>query len=103
MKTKIPLYKVSWDEGDVEAVTRVLRRGMYWAGGLENTEFECLVAEDLDRRYGLAFNSGTSALTALLLAHGIGPGDEVIVPAFTYFSTADAVFSFGAWFVRCPA
>ena len=96
MKTQIPLYKVHWTEDDVNAVTQVIRRGMYWTGGPENQVFENAVASYVGRKHGVSFNSGTSALTALLLAHGVGPGDEVIVPAFTYPSTADAVKFAGA-------
>jgi len=80
----------------VGAVTQVIRRGMYWTGGPENQAFENAVASYVGRKHGVSFNSGTSALTALLLAHGVGPGDEVIVPAFTYLSTADAVKFVGA-------
>jgi len=96
MKLQIPLYKVAWTKEDVRAVTQVIRRGMYWTGGQENTQLEAEVSRYLDRRHGLAFNSGTSALTALLLAYDIGPGDEVIVPAFTYPATVDAVRFAGA-------
>ena len=44
----------------------------------------------------LTFNSGTSALHALLLSYGIGPGDEVIVPSFTFIATANAPKFVGA-------
>jgi len=47
-------------------------------------------------RYAVATSSGTTALTATLLAHGIGPGDEVIVPAFSFFATASSVLCVGA-------
>jgi len=96
MKLQIPLYKVAWTKEDVMAVTQVIRRGMYWTGGQENIQLEAEVSRYLDRRHGVAFNSGTSALTALLLAYDIGPGDEVIVPAFTYPATVDAVRFAGA-------
>lgn len=96
MKLQIPLYKVAWTKDDVRAVTQVIRRGMYWTGGQENIQFEAEVSKYLDRRHGITFNSGTSALTALLLAYDIGPGDEVIVPAFTYPATVDAVRFAGA-------
>ncbi|MCM8769940.1 MAG: DegT/DnrJ/EryC1/StrS family aminotransferase, partial [Candidatus Omnitrophica bacterium] len=42
-------------------------------------------------KYTLAVNSGTSALVAALVACGIGPGDEVIVPGYTFFASASAV------------
>lgn len=96
MKLQIPLYKVAWTKEDVRAVTQIIRRGMYWTGGKENIQLEEAVSRYLDRRHGLAFNSGTSALTALLLAYDIGPGDEVIVPAFTYPATVDSVRFAGA-------
>ena len=97
MKLQIPLYKVAWTKEDVMAVTQIIRRGMYWTGGKENIQLEEAVSRYLDRRHGLAFNSGTSALTALLLAYDItGSWDEVIVPAFTYPATVDAVRFAGA-------
>ena len=93
----IPLYKVEWTEDDVRAVAQIIRRGMYWTGGKENIQFEKEISRYLDRRHGLAFNSGTSALTALLLAYDItGPWDEVIVPAFTYPATVDSIRFAGA-------
>ena len=48
-----------------------------------------------DRKYAVAFNSGTSALHAILLAYDIGEGDEIIVPSFTFIATANC-----ALFVR---
>lgn len=92
----IPLYKVEWTEDDVRAVTKIIRRGMYWTGGEENIHFEKEVSKYLGRKHGLAFNSGTSALTALFLAYDIWSRDEVIVPAFTYPATVDAVRFAGA-------
>lgn len=93
---KIPLYKIYWDKEDVEAVIKVIRRGMYWTGGSENEQLENDIARYIGRTHGVTFNSGTSALSALLLAYGVNQGDEVIVPAFTYTSTIDAVRFAGA-------
>ncbi len=53
--------------------------------------FEELVAELTNRKYALALNSGTSGLLLALLGLGIGPGDEVIVPGFTYVATISSV------------
>ena len=47
-------------------------------------------------RYGVATSSGATALFIALLAHGIGPGDEVVVPSFSFFATAAAVVLAGA-------
>ena len=93
---KIPLYKTLNDVTDVEAVTRIIKRGMYWAGGSENLDFEKAVAQYVGAKHGVSFNSGTSALNALMVTYGLGPGDEVIVPSFTYPPTVDAVRYVGA-------
>ena len=96
MTWKIPLFKVYWDEHDVQAVTDVITRGTYWATGPEIKEFEEKIARYIGRKYAVAFNSGTSALHAILLAYGIEQGDEVIVPSFTFISTANAPLFVGA-------
>ena len=91
MSWKIPLYKVYWDNDDVDGVTRVIRRGSYWTTGEEIREFEDIVSDYVGVKHAVSFNSGTSALHAVLLAHGIGEGDEVIVPSFTFIATANSV------------
>jgi len=96
MNQKIPLFKIYWDEDDLKAVTNIIKRGTYWAAGPEIKEFEEKVAEYIGRKYAVAFNSGTSALHAILLVYGIGQGDEVIVPSFTFISTANAPLFVGA-------
>lgn len=70
--------------------------GMNWAIGPEVAKLEERLAQYLNVSYCLTFNSGTSALHAVLLAYGIGPGDEVIVPSFTFIATANAPFFVGA-------
>ncbi|MBL9103400.1 MAG: DegT/DnrJ/EryC1/StrS family aminotransferase [Myxococcales bacterium] len=60
------------------------------------TEFEGRFAARIGTRHALATNSGTSALKCALYAIGVGPGDEVLVPAFSYVATADVVLSLGA-------
>ena len=96
MDWKIPLFKIYWDKEDVSAVEKTIRRGMFWAGGPEIAEFEAKLALYLGVKYCLTFNSGTSALHAALLAYGIGPGDEVIVPSFTFIATANSPLFVGA-------
>lgn len=93
---RIPLYKVYWDEEDKKSVIKVIERGSYWAAGPEVEEFEELVAGYIGRKYGAAFNSGTSALHAILLAYDLKAGDEVIVPSFTFIATANAALFVGA-------
>jgi len=92
----IPLFKVYWDEDDVQAVESVIKRGMHWAAGPEIDEFESKTASFLGRKHCVAVNSGTSALHAALLAHGVGSRDEVIVPSFTFIATANAALFVGA-------
>jgi dTDP-4-amino-4,6-dideoxygalactose transaminase len=93
---RIPLYKVYWDENDIEAVTKIIKRGTYWTAGPEIEEFERVVANYVGVKHGVSFNSGTSALHAALLAYDIKQGDEVIVPSFTFIATANAPLFVGA-------
>jgi len=90
MTWKIPLFKTYWEEDDVEAVSRIIRRGTYWAAGPEIEEFEKKTARFVGTKYAVAFNSGTSALHTLLLACNI-KDKEVIVPSFTFIATANSV------------
>jgi perosamine synthetase len=78
------------------AVNRVLRSGLL-AQGPEVEAFESEFSAVVDEsRLSVAVNSGTSGLHLALLASGIGPGDEVIVPSFTFAATANAVALTGA-------
>lgn len=84
-----------------EAVDRVLRSGMI-AQGPEVAAFEREFAERfVPGREVVAVNSGTSGLHLGLLAAGVGPGDEVIVPSFTFAATANSVALTGATPVFC--
>ena len=96
MAKNIPLFQIYWDEDDVAKVTSVIKKGMYWAIGPDVREFEHKVAEYVGVKYAVAVNSGTSALHVALAAHGIGKGDEVIVPSFTFIATANAPLFVGA-------
>ncbi|MDO5720496.1 MAG: DegT/DnrJ/EryC1/StrS family aminotransferase [Actinomycetaceae bacterium] len=92
----IPAAKPLIGEDEVAAVTAVLRSGIV-AQGPEVAAFE----EEFSRQLtpaaqAIAVNSGTSALHIGLLASGIGPGDEVIVPSFTFAATGNSVAITGA-------
>jgi len=80
---------------EISAVTSVLESGML-ASGDRVVEFEKKFADFCGSNHAVAINNGTAALHAALLAAGIGPGDEVIVPAFTFVATASAVAMCGA-------
>lgn len=96
MNWKIPLFKIYWDDSDVETVTDSIKSGMYWAEGPSIQEFESLISNYIGTKYCVTFNSGTSAQHAAMLAYGIKEGDEVIVPSFTFISTANTPLFVGA-------
>lgn len=92
----IPAAKPIVGDEERAAVDAVLISGML-AQGAEVAEFEKEFSEVLlDGRASVAVNSGTSGLHLGLLAAGIGPGDEVIVPSFTFAATANSVALTGA-------
>ena len=91
----IPLARPTLGAEEERAVAEVLRSG--WVSqGPRVAEFERRLAEFLGCRFVRAVNSGTSALTLALKALGIGPGDSVVVPAFTCAATALPVLALGA-------
>ena len=96
MNWKIPLFNIYSDDNDVNNIINVIKRGSYWATGPEIQEFEQKISEYVGTKYTIAFNSGTSALHALLYAYDIKQGDEIIVPSFTFISTANAPLFVGA-------
>jgi dTDP-4-amino-4,6-dideoxygalactose transaminase len=88
-------------EEEIKAVTDLLRdpEKLFRYRGSEPTQSSMLEKEleaMLGVKHALFVNSGTSALTCCLVGWGIGPGDEVIVPAYTYIATATAVVNAGA-------
>jgi perosamine synthetase len=91
----IRLAKPDIGEEEVEAVRTVLASGTL-TGGMQNKAFECEFADRHCAAHGVTFASGTVALAAMLLAEGIGPGDEVIVPSMTFISSATAIRHVGA-------
>lgn len=96
MPDLIPAAKPLIGDDERAAVDRVLRSGMI-AQGPEVAAFEREFADHfVDGRETVAVNSGTSGLHLGLLACGIGPGDEVIVPSFTFAATGNSVALTGA-------
>ncbi len=93
--TFIRLAKPDLGAEEFEAVREVLTSGVL-TGGPQNAEFEREFADRHGAAHGVTFASGTAALAAMLLAEGIGTGDEVIVPSMTFVSTATCVRHVGA-------
>ncbi|GGU41417.1 DegT/DnrJ/EryC1/StrS family aminotransferase [Streptomyces lavendofoliae] len=91
----IPAARPVIGEEEIEAAVRVLRTGRV-VQGPEVAAFEEGFSELVDGRHCVAVNSGTSALHLLLMALNIGPGDEVIVPSFSFAASANAVRLVGA-------
>ena len=90
MNWKIPLFKTYSDQQDINAVSKVIKRGTFWADGPEIIEFEKRISDYFNVPHALSFNSGTSALHALLSAYNIKE-KEVIVPSFTFIATCNSV------------
>src|SRR4029078_1684923 len=91
----IPISKPLIGEEEQAAVRRVLESGML-AQGPRVAEFEQSFANFIGVRHAIATSNGTTALHAALLAHGVGPGDEVITTPFTFMASVNAILYCGA-------
>ncbi len=91
----IPLSHPDITDAEIDAVTQCLRSGRLSIGPRQ-ARFEELVAERARRRHGVAVNSGTSGLHLVMLALGIGPGDEVITTPFSFVASANCILYVGA-------
>jgi dTDP-4-amino-4,6-dideoxygalactose transaminase len=87
----------AFDEDAIRSVEQVLRSGKvnYWTGP-RGLEFEQQFAAWQGSKYAVSVATGTAALHVSLTALGIGPGDEVIVPSYTFIATSFAVVQAGA-------
>ncbi|MDA8164122.1 MAG: UDP-4-amino-4,6-dideoxy-N-acetyl-beta-L-altrosamine transaminase [Desulfobacteraceae bacterium] len=90
MNKFLPYGRHVIDEDDIASVVEVLRSD-WLTTGPKVGELEKAVASYCGARHGVAVSSGTAALHAAMHALGIGPGDEVIVPAITFVATANCV------------
>ena len=91
----IPLSAPDITEAEIEAVTAVLRTPRLSLGP-KLAEFETAMATYIAVPHAVGVSSGTAGLHLALLALGVGPGDEVIVPSFTFIAVANAVRCVGA-------
>lgn len=96
VRDKLPPWP-SFDETAIKAVEQVLRSGKvnYWTGR-KGMEFEKRYAAWQGSKFAISTTNGTSALHTALTALGIGPGDEVIVPSYTFIATSFSVVQAGA-------
>ena len=87
----------AFSEEAIQSVEQVLRSGRvnYWTGS-RGMEFERAFASWQGSRFGVSVATGTAALHVALATLGIGPGDEVIVPSYTFIATSFAVVQAGA-------
>jgi len=96
-----------WDEKDVEAVSNVVRSGNWWCGapservGENVWEFQKEFSRFQEAKHCIAVANGTVAIETVLLALGVGRGDEVIVSDYTFIASASAVVAVNAVPVFC--
>lgn len=98
--SSVPMLDVSRENKRLEtllerAMAEVARSGAF-VHGPACAAFEAAMAEYCESKHAIGCASGSDALLLSLMALGIGPGDEVIVPSFTFFATASAVWRLGA-------
>jgi perosamine synthetase len=98
---RIPLSTIAFGEREARYVQEAVSAGWISGTGPFIDAFERELARRTSRAHAVAVNSGTSALELCILALGIGPGDEVLVPALTFAAPASAVISAGAVPVLC--
>src|SRR5512135_3732602 len=91
----IPISKPYIGEAEKQAVMEVLDSGML-VQGPRTAQFEERFAQVCGVKHAIATSSGTTALHIALLAHGVGPGDEVITTSFTFIASANSILFTGA-------
>lgn len=91
----IPWSEPDFGSQEIKAVNRILKKG-WLTQGQETELFEKELANYLRSKYAVVVSNGTMALIAALLANGIGKGDEVITPTFTFIATINAILGVGA-------
>lgn len=95
-KTPFPAWP-QYDESERQALMEVLESRVWWrTPGTKTLQFEREFAAYHQAKHGIAVTNGTAALEVVMAALGICPGDEVIVPDFTFVATASAVLFAGA-------
>ena len=93
-------HKISWAEPSIEkeefdAIQKVMA-SRWLTQGPVTEKLEKKISQTLGSKHAVVMNNGTSSLICSLLSHEIGPGDEVIVPSFTFVATVNSIMSVGA-------
>src|SRR2546428_4783505 len=99
-KLNIPITKPALTEEEARAPFESIKSG-WVTQGPKVAEFEKAVASYVGAKQGIATTSCTTGLHLALAAIGVGPGDEVIVPSFTFIASANAILYTGATVVFC--
>jgi dTDP-4-amino-4,6-dideoxygalactose transaminase len=97
---RVPLTDIAVTEDDVQAVLECLHSG-WLTMGPRTQRFEQELAKSIGTPHAITVSSGTAALHLACQAAGLGPGDEMIVPAFTFVASASAARFVGATPVLC--
>jgi perosamine synthetase len=95
METTIDMASAELSQADIDAVLEVLHSGRL-ALGPKTLEFEQTMADYAGVKHGIAVSSGTAGLHVIVNALGVGVGDEVLVPSFTFAASANVIFYEGA-------
>jgi perosamine synthetase len=96
MSARIPIAGPWITDKEIQYVREAVTNGWYANSGKYQGEFEQAFAAFTDRRYGIALPSCTAGLHLALMALGIGPGDEVVVPDVTWIATSAPISYVGA-------
>ncbi|MBZ5681562.1 MAG: DegT/DnrJ/EryC1/StrS family aminotransferase [Acidobacteriia bacterium] len=99
---EIPFHRAAIGQDEIDAVTAVLRSG-WLTTGPKALEFEREFARYVGCQYAISVNSCTAALQLALDAIGLKPGDEVLLPTYTFAATGEVVTYFGARPVLCDS
>ncbi|MDD4797884.1 MAG: DegT/DnrJ/EryC1/StrS aminotransferase family protein, partial [Eubacteriales bacterium] len=95
MIRQIPFSPPDISQAELDAVTQALRSGWITTGP-RTKQFEARIAALCGTTRAVCFNSATAAMEMTLRLLGVGPGDEVLVPAYTYTASASVVCHVGA-------
>lgn len=93
----IPLYKPSFDQAEAQTAAEAILSGNVGGGGAITARVQKQLAARFGVKHALLVTSCTHAMELGLMAFRLKPGDEVILPSFTFTSTANAILRQGAW------